>query len=314
MALPAYDQSPLVAKDHNLPPLAEQLADETAALAQRAADLAASAGRCAVTDADTAGKATLLAKMIRTHVQDIDAAREERKKPFLEAGRTVDQHFAGIASVIVQYDAKKRPIGGPLFDVLQKIDGYRREQERLAEQERQRLAEEARQERLKAEAAERARQEAEAARRREQEEAERRIREAEEAARKAGDREAEAKAAQDAAERKARQDADAAERRQRDMQAEIDRRAAEDRAAELERQAKAMEAAPIDSGYGAKANRRETWSGKITDLKKAVAHAIKIDRAGVEEAVQKIVDRQIRAKVREFPGVDIKPDSTTVIR
>lgn len=310
MALPAYDQFPVPGIGHNSGSLAEELVEETVDLKKRAEDLAASAGRCVVTDADTAGKATLLAKMIRTHVQDIDARREERKRPFLEAGRTVDQHFANIASVIVQFDAKKRPIGGPLFDVLQKIDGYQREQERKAAEERRRLEEEARKQREAAEAAERARREAEERERRAAEEAARKVREAEEAARRAGDK----AAAAEAARKRAEQEKAEAEARQRRMQQELEAERAREQAAALERQAAAVQAGPVDTGYGVKATRRTVRVGTIVDLKKALAHALKVDEAAIRTAVQGVVDRQIKAKVAAFPGVEITEQSSTVIR
>lgn len=269
--------------------LAEVLAEESAALAARAADLAAAAGRAAVTDEDTAGKATILAKMMRDHLKAIDDAREQSKRPYLEAGRTVDAHYSSIAGTLATFDAKKKPIGGPLCDVLTMIDGYRREQERLAEIERQRLAEEARKAREEAAAAERARQEAEREAARQAEEA-----------RKAGDREAAARA-----------EAEAAQQR---LAAEIAQREASERAAELDRQASETRAAPIDTGLGVKASSRTTYQGTIVDFDKAIRWAVKLDRPAILAAVQAVVDRQVRAKNHTIPGVEVKPVTSTVIR
>lgn len=258
--------------------LAEMLADDTAALAARAADLAAAAGRAAVTDEETAGKATLLAKMMKECLSGIDTAREAAKKPYLDAGRTVDTHYNGIAGTLAQFDAKKKLTGGPLHDVIGLVDGYRREQERLADIERQRLAEEARKAREEAAAAELARQDAvrEAARQTEE-------------ARKAGDREAVARAETEAAHQR--------------LAAEIAQREASERAAALDRQAAETRAAPIDTGYGVKASSRTTYQGEIVDFDKAIRWAIKLDRPAILAAVQAVVDRQVRAKNHAIPVI-----------
>lgn len=269
--------------------LAEVLAETTEAMVARAADLAAAAGRAAVTDEETAGKATILAKMIRDHVKAVDEAREQAKKPYLEAGRTIDAHYNGIAGALVTYDAKKRPVGGPLHDVIGMIDAYRREQDRLAAEARQRLEDEARAAREAAAAADRARQAAEA-------EAARQA----EAARLAGDREAVAKAEAEAA--------------QRSLAAEVEQRRAAERAAELDRQAAATKAAPIDTGLGVKASGRTTYQGTIVDFDKAIRWAVKLDRPAILAAVQSVVDRQVRAKNHAIPGVEVNAVTSTVIR
>lgn len=269
--------------------LAEVLAEESAALASRAADLAAAVGRAAVTDEESAGKATILAKMIRDHLKAVDEAREAAKRPYLEAGRTVDAHYNGIVGTLAILDAKKKPIGGPLYDVLGMIDGYRREQERRAEIERQRLAEEARKAREEAAAAEQARQDAERA-----------AAEHAEEARRAGDREAATRA-----------EAEAAQQR---LAAEIAQREASERAAELDRQREATRAAPIDTGLGVKASGRTTYQGTVVDFDKAIRWAVRLDRPAILAAVQAVVDRQVRAKNHAIPGVEVKPVTSTVIR
>ena len=269
--------------------LAEVLAETTAAMAQRAADLAAAAGRAAVTDDETAGKATVLAKMIRDHVGLVDEAREQAKRPYLEAGRTVDAHFGGIIGQLVTYDAKKKPAGGPLHAVLGMVDAWRAEQDRLAAVERKRLEDEARAAREAAAAAERAREEAER-------------RAAAEAAKAAaaGDREAAARAE--------------ADRAQRALAAEVERRQAAEHAAELERQAAAARPATIDTGLGVKASARTTYQGTIVDFDKAIRWAVKLDRPAILAAVQSVVDRQVRAKNHAIPGVEVAAVTSTVIR
>src|SRR5258708_960507 len=145
-------------RTHNQPPLDELLAEETTVLQRRAYDLIDAAGRAIVTDEETAGKAALLTKMMIDHGKKIDQAREERKRPFLEGGRAVDQHFHAIAEPLVGIDPKKK-LGGAAAKVAAMVDAFRREQERKADEERRRLEEAARKQRLAAEAAERARQE-----------------------------------------------------------------------------------------------------------------------------------------------------------
>lgn len=136
--------------------LEEVLAETSSALVERAKLLAESAGRASVVDEETAGKATLLAKMIREHIATINAQREEDKAPHLKAGRTIDAHYQGIAATLATYTkvgSREQLTGGPLFTVMGLIDGYRVEQEKKAEAERRRLEDEARKAREAAEAA-----------------------------------------------------------------------------------------------------------------------------------------------------------------
>ena len=155
----------------NMPPLLEQLTEETKLLVQRADDLIGGASRAVVTDRDSAERATLLAGMLRDHIKLIDKAREERKLPFLRDGRIVDAHFGAIESRLATYDPKGKVIGGPLHTVVSMEDRYRRDEEAKAASERARLEEAARVERAKAAAALRAQQEAEERERRAAEDA-----------------------------------------------------------------------------------------------------------------------------------------------
>ncbi len=140
--------------------LAEMLADETKALVERAAALAAAAGRCKVADQDTAERATLLAKQIKKHLEDVEEARTTRKAPFFDACKAIDGHFGTIATTLATLDSKKKLTGGPLKTVMDEIDAYRRRIEAEAEAERRRLAEEAAKAAAEAEAAQRAAEEA----------------------------------------------------------------------------------------------------------------------------------------------------------
>lgn len=263
---------------HNMPPLAEVLAEETSELAKRAADLAAAVGRAAVTDDDTAGKGALLVKMMTTHRGDIDKARVARKEPFLEGGRAVDAHFKSIESMLATLDGKGKVIGGPIFEMMGKLDAYRRAEEAKVAAERHRLEEEARALREQAEAAERARAEAE-------------------------QRASKAEAGEDAA-----KDREAA------MAAEMESRQRQEQANALARQAEATKAAQIDSGMGVKAFARKTFRAEITDLPAALKHALKVDKAAIQTAVQGIYDRQVKAGVRELPGATVHTDTVTSVR
>lgn len=243
-------------------PLDEMLTEETIDLVKRADDLLASFGRTSVTDEETAGKATSLYGLMRKHVDVIEEQRQERKKPVLETGRVIDSTYNGIIGKLAVYDTKKKLIGGPMKDLENRVDIFRREMKRKADVEAARLAEEARQAAIEA-----------------------------------------ARLAEEAKEQPIT------------VENEIVLQQAQEHADHLTRLATQAPAAPIiRSEYGFSASSRAVFTGKITDLKKAVAHALKVDRAGVEEAVQKIVDRQIRAKVRDFPGVEITEDSATRFR
>ena len=305
---PVNDLAPGIG--HNLPPLQEQLVDETVEIEKRAADLVGSADRAIVTDRTTAEKATLLVGMMRDHLKVINEAREARKRPFLESGRTVDAHFNGIAGRLATFDAKGKVVGGPMGIVADKVDKFRREEEARAEAERRRLAEEARIEREKAEAAARAQREAEERAASAAREAEERIRRAEEEARRAGDR----AAAEAAARARAEQEKVEADARRRRMEAELEARRSADAAAALERRAEAAVAAPIDSGVGVKASARKTTVVMIDDLGKAARHCLKVAEPEMREVIQKVYDRLARAKVRDLPGATVREDSSTVFR
>jgi len=308
--MPDGDINPRAVIGGNLPPLAELLSTETADLDKRAADLVAGAGRAAVTDRESAEKATLLAGMIKTHLADIDTAREARKRPFLEAGRTVDAHFNGIAGKLATFDPKRKVIGGPLFSVLSMIDRFRREEEAKAAAERARLEAEARAAREQAAAAERAQREAEQREAEAARHAAEKVRQAEAEARRAGDRAA-AEAAARARAEQARADAEASERR---LAAEIEQKRQAEAAAELDRRAAAASVAPIDSGLGVKASGKKVTVVTIDDLGKAARHCVKVAEPEMRDLVQKVYDRLARAKVRDLPGATVREDTTTMIR
>lgn len=240
-------------------PLVELLAEETAPLRTRAAELLA-----AVERVETAENATVLAGLMKACLARIEAEREERKRPFLESGRAVDAHYNGIAGMLATTERGKL-LGGPLKLLLDKVAAEVRRKEAEAATERRRIEEEARQAREAAAAAER-----------------------------------------DAADEKATAD--------RRLASEIESRAAADRAAALERQAAEVKAAPLTTELGVKAHARTEWSFEITDEIVALKHAIKVDRTAIRTAVEDVIRRQVRAKVREFPGARIFAVTAASIR
>lgn len=296
-------------KTHNLPvDLASVLEIETTELQTRADDLIAAAGRATVIDKDTAGKATLLLGMIISHGKLVEATRETRKAPFLNDGRTVDQHFGRIKEPLVGTGAK---LGGAGLAVQGRLQKYQDEQTRLAEIERKRLEEEARLARQAQADAERAQREAEEALQAAADKAARELAAAQAEAQRAGNAEAAAKAAQALAEAATARQADESQRR---IDNELAARVALDNAAELDRRAAASKVTAIDSGYGVKASNRTKWVVTIDDLTVAIKHARKLNETKIREAVQTILDAQSKAGVRTIPGCTVAPESTIQIR
>jgi hypothetical protein len=263
----------------NLPPLNVLLPEETGALKQRVDELVLNATEAAVvaTEAD-AENATLLLAIMRQHYDTIDAARVERKAPFLEAGRTVDTHFADLAMPLVGPSPKQK-MTGAYGELHSRLDAYRRRQEAAAQAERAKHLAEARAQRQAAEAAEHARIAAE---------------------------QAQLAAQNEAAYQQARREK---------AEAELAARKAQDAAAQFDARAEAAEApAVIHSGYGPKATRRTVYKVEIVDLSLALRHCLKVDQHRIRTAVQAILDAQLRAGVREFPGCTVVTDSITQVR
>ena len=308
------DINPRAVIGGNEPPLTEQLIEETAEFTKRVKQLESNAEKATATNDETAQKATLLAGLMKDVLGEIDKAREDRKRPFLVAGRQVDAHFNGIAGLLATTDTKGKLVSGPLFKVLGLVDEYRRKKEAEAAAERRRLEEEARKQREAAEVAERAWLAAEERERQAAEAAARRIREAEEAARLATTKAAREKAQREAAEAEALRQREAAAAQKRQHEAALAALDADREAGRLERQAEATIAMPLMTPYGVSARRRTVWIADITDLNAALRHAITVDRAAIVAAVQQIFDRQVRAGVRELPGATVREDSGTSIR
>lgn len=298
-------------KTHNLPPdLASMLEIETSDLKTRADDLVAAVGRVVVADAEGAKKATLLLGQIISHGKLVESTRETRKAPFLNDGRTVDQHFGRLKEPLIGTDPKGK-LGGAGLVVQNMIQAYQDEQARLADIERKRLEEEARLAREAQAAAERAQREAEEALQREADKARQELAAAQAEAQRAGNAEAAAKAALAFAEAETARQAEESQRR---IDNELAARVALDNAAELDRRAAASKVTAIDTGYGVKASNRTKYVVTIDDLTVAIKHARKLNESAIREAVQKILDAQSRAGVRTIPGCTVAPESTIQIR
>ena len=89
--------------------------------------------RAKIEDEEAAGRATTLAAIFADIAEAADNKREEIKKPYLTATRKIDSSFK---VVIEAAEAAKKKL-------VSIIDGWRNEQRRIAEEERQRLAQEA---------------------------------------------------------------------------------------------------------------------------------------------------------------------------
>lgn len=307
----AIEANPRAVIGDNSPPLADQLAIDTAQLEKRADDLVVAAAAITVTDLDTAQRATAAAGMIAAHVDEISKWHKARKAPAWAECQAIDARKNTLVAKLATLDSKGKVVGGPLAAVLGQVDAFRRAEQARADAERRRLEEEARIEREKAEAAALAQAEAERREARGADEAEARVRLAEKLASDAGDWAAE----EAAAAARANQRAAEAEASQRRMAAELDARRAQEAADTARRQAEAAAApARINSGMGAAAHGRKVVVVTITDLAAAVAHCIATAEPEVRAVAQTILERQARAKIRTLPGATVTEDTVTNIR
>lgn len=245
--------------------LLELLREQTATLAEKAGELILCADeRSEIVDEDSAGKAVQLeATMIELYA-DLDKLRAEIKKPYLEAGATIDAHFHTITQPLIgSTPAKKRE--GAVGDLHARIEAYDIAKRAEIDAERERLYQES----LAQQAA------------------------ADQAEREKADALARAHQTADPAEQAAAYSiaaaADAAARKARDE--DIKARAA----------AAAQVARPIDSGVGPKASRRSNWVPQIIDLPAAVTHCLKIAqvRANLELVVLRAYGALVRGGARD---------------
>ncbi|MES2289322.1 MAG: hypothetical protein V4530_06240 [Pseudomonadota bacterium] len=140
---PASEEpNPRIGIGANRPPIEEQgvadfndAIDGHAGLRKRIADLLDSAGRAAATDNETAGRCAELIRQMTAVEKVVDGEREGVKRPYLEAGRNIDGAAKALVAQLGQEKSRVRGIA----------EGYMREQQRIAdEQRREREAQERR--------------------------------------------------------------------------------------------------------------------------------------------------------------------------
>lgn len=144
---------------HNLPPLSEQIAEETAADKARTDELIAAAATARIETDEDAAKVTTLVALMRSHEKAIDARREERKRPFLENCHIVDGAYSALIRPLVVARAGENGRGG----LTAALTEYQRRREEKARREREAAEAEQRRREAEAEAARRAAEEARAA-------------------------------------------------------------------------------------------------------------------------------------------------------
>jgi hypothetical protein len=124
----------------NLPPLGEQLAEEIAPLRDRADDLIAVAETAVIIDTESAEKVINLGQLMAALEKELDAAREARGKPFLEAKRAVDGAYNPL---IGKMRAGRDALRAMLNTFRQKIEAEAEAQRQAALAEQRRREEEA---------------------------------------------------------------------------------------------------------------------------------------------------------------------------
>lgn len=134
---------------HNRPVLAEVLEEELSADRERAQQLLETAGHAAIADDDDAAKTGELIVLIKAHEKHLDAARETRKRPFLEDSRIVDRTFGALIDrLVIARLGPDRKTGG--LNAL--LTAWERRRQEAAQLERERLYAEERRKREEAEA------------------------------------------------------------------------------------------------------------------------------------------------------------------
>lgn len=277
--VPAADRI-VTSTDNQAPSLKDILESETEEMRVRALVLVDQIDKSKYDSEDNVEKCVVLAGIVRDHLRAMRNWHKDRKEPFLEGGRAVDNLYNRLCALLVINDGKGRMVGGPLNTLMSGIDEYRAEVDRIAAENAARLEEEARKAREAEEAAERARQEAEA------------------------------KAAA------ATTELEASQAREAELKAELDARRAQAAAEKLEKQAVSAAAPqPIRTAYGVSASARTT--PKVTldaDIRRALMHALTVDPDAIRACVQTIYDKQARAGVRALPGATVTMVKSTVIR
>lgn len=107
---------------HNAAPLAELMAEDTAAIRKRRDELLAAFERVPKTlDTEAVAKVTDLAGMMRKCVNATKLIFQQHKAPIVQAGREVDDHFRAI----------RQPLEEKADDLDRRLTLWKREQDRL---------------------------------------------------------------------------------------------------------------------------------------------------------------------------------------
>jgi hypothetical protein len=140
---------------HNQPPLTERITAELAPFQERATQMLAIAETAVIIDEVSASKVTDLVKLMRGLEEDVDKARDAMMRPFLEATRTINQHFNALKTRVGSVRFGDDGRGG----LMGMLTVYERKREAEAQAERDRLQAEQRAREAEAEAARRAAEE-----------------------------------------------------------------------------------------------------------------------------------------------------------
>lgn len=146
-------------RHYNMPPLDELIHEELAPFVERAERALAVAATSRIIDDVSAAKVTDLIKQLHDIETDVDAARDKRKRPYLEAGRLIDRQYGGLKRRVDIARQGEDGRGG-LRAMITRYDDQRQAK---IEAERQRQREEQRRREAQAEAARRRAEEAQAA-------------------------------------------------------------------------------------------------------------------------------------------------------
>lgn len=134
---------------HNRGPLAEYLQEELAPFRSRQNEMIEVAKTARIIDQESAEKLVDLDRLIKGLADELEAQREQMKRPYLDACRLIDREFG----VITQ------PLAVARKGARDMLTSWRRAEEERAEAERRRLESERRQAEAEAEAARRAAEE-----------------------------------------------------------------------------------------------------------------------------------------------------------
>jgi hypothetical protein len=146
-------------RDHNQPPLGEEIAETLMPFRKRQADILDVADTARIENDFDAERVVDLVKICRSFEQELDGERARLKAPYLAACQQIDRAFGALSRPVAVARYGEDGKGG----LLKLIDNHRRQKEEAAQAERERLLSEQRLREAEAEAARRAAEEQRAA-------------------------------------------------------------------------------------------------------------------------------------------------------